>query len=191
MAATPAYNYDELTAFAEPLGLVVNCPYEKDNTTYHIIGKGVIVELLVGAHPTSVKSEIKKYHRYCVRRGEPFVHPFTRQMVRRNFSHTRDVMEAFQAATYIPPSAYYKNAYSVSDQKFIMMRIYGEQNGRCAYCHNSISFKDGTIDHIVPYSRGGIDNPANWAFACSPCNNRKGSMTATEFHAQRSQTTGV
>ena len=34
------------------------------------------------------------------------------------------------------------------------------------------------VEHIVPVSRGGADDPANLALACRACNVRKGDATA-------------
>lgn len=50
--------------------------------------------------------------------------------------------------------------------------------GPCAYCGD---WTASSVDHIVPRSRGGGDNPANLASACWPCNQRKGALTADEF----------
>lgn len=38
-----------------------------------------------------------------------------------------------------------------------------------------------TIDHIVPVSRGGDDNPDNLVLACQSCNSSKGSQPYAEF----------
>lgn len=40
----------------------------------------------------------------------------------------------------------------------------------CAYCGGD----GGTIDHIVPISRGGDNSPENLAASCRRCNSRKG-----------------
>lgn len=42
-----------------------------------------------------------------------------------------------------------------------------------------------TVDHILPRTRGGKDEPANWAVCCLPCNMAKGNKTAEEFRALR------
>lgn len=39
----------------------------------------------------------------------------------------------------------------------------------------------GTRDHIIPRSKGGIDNPVNIVQACHKCNSIKGSRTLSEF----------
>lgn len=37
------------------------------------------------------------------------------------------------------------------------------------------------IDHAIPVSRGGTDQPNNLTWACHDCNTRKGAQTYTEF----------
>lgn len=53
-----------------------------------------------------------------------------------------------------------------------------ERDGaRCRYCGSA---KHPTIDHVVPKSRGGSDEPANLVVACRSCNARKGDRTPGE-----------
>lgn len=40
-----------------------------------------------------------------------------------------------------------------------------------------------TVDHVVPLSDNGLDDPSNYAMCCSRCNNRKGSMSEAEYLA--------
>ncbi|MBC6477767.1 MAG: HNH endonuclease [Hormoscilla sp. GM7CHS1pb] len=49
----------------------------------------------------------------------------------------------------------------------------------CEYCHSPeyISPDRFTIDHIVPQSLGGSDEPDNLALACSRCNGRRYNFT--------------
>ncbi len=50
---------------------------------------------------------------------------------------------------------------------------------RCAYCHaTSVPLQ---VEHLIPRARGGSDRVANLTLACEPCNQRKGSQTASEF----------
>ena len=45
----------------------------------------------------------------------------------------------------------------------------------CEYCHTSERWQyvRFTIDHVVPVTRGGTDDPDNLALACFHCNRRK------------------
>lgn len=52
---------------------------------------------------------------------------------------------------------------------------------RCWYCGCSgIVFE---LDHIMPRSRGGSDDPENLVPACGPCNRSKGARTPEEWAA--------
>lgn len=65
-------------------------------------------------------------------------------------------------------------------------------NRRCTYCNtltllpikgHVASWDMCTVDHVIPLCDEGPDNPSNWAICCYRCNNRKGSMSETEFRA--------
>lgn len=47
----------------------------------------------------------------------------------------------------------------------------------CAYCSKAA----GTVDHVVPSSRGGESSWENMVACCSPCNVKKGSKTLEEL----------
>ena len=51
--------------------------------------------------------------------------------------------------------------------------------GYCEYC--GAEDRELTVDHIVPRSRGGADEPYNFAVACRSCNSSKGARDVTEF----------
>lgn len=48
---------------------------------------------------------------------------------------------------------------------------------RCGYC-NAVA---GTVDHILPRSRGGVDSWENLVACCLRCNNVKGDRTPAEM----------
>jgi len=50
----------------------------------------------------------------------------------------------------------------------------------CAYCGAT---GDLTVDHVVPFSRGGRNVPENLTTACRSCNSRKSFRTGAEFRA--------
>lgn len=54
-----------------------------------------------------------------------------------------------------------------------------EYGGRCAYCGERPDSL--TVDHVVPFARGGTNEIDNIVPACSPCNRLKGTQTAVEF----------
>ena len=56
--------------------------------------------------------------------------------------------------------------------------IYERDGYRCRYCGG---YEGGlSLDHIMPWSRGGSDDPSNLATACAPCNTKKRNRTPEE-----------
>lgn len=50
-----------------------------------------------------------------------------------------------------------------------------KQNGCCLYCGAKIKWRETQweIDHFIPVSRGGTNDPSNIVVACMPCNRSK------------------
>ncbi|TQI72931.1 HNH endonuclease [Bosea sp. AK1] len=61
-------------------------------------------------------------------------------------------------------------------------QIYRRDGYLCAYCKTV----DGQfeIDHIVPVTRGGSNDPDNLCVACKPCNSSKGDRLLSEWHGR-------
>jgi len=53
--------------------------------------------------------------------------------------------------------------------------------GRCYYCGRKVTFKELSMDHLVPLARGGRSTKSNLVPACKDCNNRKKSMMPLEW----------
>lgn len=58
----------------------------------------------------------------------------------------------------------------------------------CAYCKDEMTWERGydnsaTLDHIIPLSRGGQNQPANKLRVCQECNYDKGHLTIGEYMA--------
>ena len=60
---------------------------------------------------------------------------------------------------------------------FVCMR----DDSRCAYCETQVAFILGTVDHVLPRSRGGTNCESNLVWCCEPCNTAKGTMTGLEY----------
>lgn len=59
-------------------------------------------------------------------------------------------------------------------------RIFVRDGFRCQYCSHKFSPQELTLDHIIPKSRGGSDEPENLVAACVPCNQQKDDNTPDE-----------
>ena len=62
--------------------------------------------------------------------------------------------------------------------------LYGKQEGNCAGCKHHFPFRNLTVDHIVPQSKGGTDHLDNLQLLCSACNSTKGTISQAAFHAK-------
>jgi len=57
---------------------------------------------------------------------------------------------------------------------------YRAQKGKCYYCGREVG-KNYHVDHIIPLSRGGTNDPSNLVIACPECNVRKGGRMPHEW----------
>ena len=62
--------------------------------------------------------------------------------------------------------------------------LFGRQEGLCAGCRVMFPFRNMTIDHLIPQSRGGTDHLNNLQVMCNACNSMKGVGTQEEFIAK-------
>jgi len=64
------------------------------------------------------------------------------------------------------------------------MQILEEQSYLCYFDHCKADIKGHvTLEHLLPFSRGGTNEPANIVGACEPCNYAKAGKTVEEFEA--------
>ena len=59
--------------------------------------------------------------------------------------------------------------------------IYGQQEGKCIGCNYYFPFRNMTIDHIIPQSKGGTDHKENLQLLCNACNSTKSTRSQSEF----------
>ena len=53
-------------------------------------------------------------------------------------------------------------------------QLFGKQEGRCGGCRVAFPFRNFTVDHVVPQSKGGSDHLDNLQLLCGACNSVKG-----------------
>ena len=61
--------------------------------------------------------------------------------------------------------------------------LFGLQEGKCNGCEVLFPFRNMTIDHILPRSRGGSDAPDNLQLLCGACNSTKSNRTQQDLIA--------
>lgn len=61
-----------------------------------------------------------------------------------------------------------------------IQRLFSLQQGKCAGCKCNLP-KSYHVDHVVPQSKGGSNDPLNLQLLCPPCNIRKHVKSQTEF----------
>jgi 5-methylcytosine-specific restriction endonuclease McrA len=61
-----------------------------------------------------------------------------------------------------------------SNTSFSRSNVYCRDNYICQYCKQMFSYKELTLDHVIPKSKGGKTEWTNVVSACKKCNNQKG-----------------
>ncbi len=59
--------------------------------------------------------------------------------------------------------------------------LYGQQEGKCNGCRVLFPYRNMTVDHETPQSKGGGDNIENLQLLCGACNSMKGAGTQEEL----------
>jgi HNH endonuclease len=144
---------EDLRSAAKPYGLQVKeCGFGH----IQIHGKG----LLVNYYPGSKKQSA-------------YVSGTTRR-----YNHVSPA-RAIQMALEPPPMAtadrkqQRKNYRNIKTALFRKNEFFGKPNV-CHWCKVVLTLDTGTIDHLIPLARGGLDNANNRVLACESCNRERG-----------------
>lgn len=57
--------------------------------------------------------------------------------------------------------------------RFSKYNVFLRDEYECQYCHTGINNKTGTLDHVIPLSKGGKTSWTNIVTACQACNYKK------------------
>jgi len=69
------------------------------------------------------------------------------------------------------------------NKKEVKHTLFGQQEGICKGCLLPFPYRNFTIDHIRPVSKGGQDIESNLQLLCGACNSTKGNRTMEELIA--------
>ena len=81
---------------------------------------------------------------------------------------------AIRSANELPDSI--EESKRRGNYKKYRVRLYRKSN-LCSLCHKPMTFDEASVDHIIPISRGGMNNPNNYQLSHKRCNNDKGNQT--------------
>lgn len=65
--------------------------------------------------------------------------------------------------------------------KDVREMIYNNADERCYLCGRKITYKDMSLDHVIPLAMGGADEVENLTCTCFTCNQFKGSILQNDF----------
>ncbi len=65
--------------------------------------------------------------------------------------------------------------------RFIRHYVYERDEYRCQYCRSMFKADALTIDHLIPLSLGGLDEPINYVTCCVQCNQSKSNLPLDRF----------
>lgn len=69
--------------------------------------------------------------------------------------------------------------------------LHETQGGICHYCNRHVTLAEWSVDHRMPYFRGGTNAKTNRIGCCRSCNGHKAFLTEEEFIALQPGTRGI
>lgn len=97
---------------------------------------------------------------------------YKRNWFNRNKEYAKKIKSERRAREYNAPGSHTENDIRL---------IYESQRGRCWYCQKEIAINNMHIDHRVPLSRGGSNDPDNLVATCAHCNLSKNNRLPHEW----------
>lgn len=124
--------------------------------------KGVTVELKADGHFHLQGALLVNYYPFSAKRTAYVANTV------KGSQHV-DMKQAIKMACEMPPITKVKRkSYKAIKLKMLRKRT------TCHWCQCQLTEETATVDHVIPLSRGGLDNANNRVLACEPCNNGRG-----------------
>jgi len=100
--------------------------------------------------------------------------------------YTEEIWKSVATEFVVPSVVRLLNFYKIPNRIYRLSKrnIFARDNWTCQYCKTKLSTSNGTLDHIVPRSKGGESSWENLVTAWKPCNSRKGNKTPNEAGMQ-------
>lgn len=74
-----------------------------------------------------------------------------------------------------------KNRAGGSRRSKQLRRILFKKSPNCYHCQRVLTPLEATLEHLIPYSKGGRSNLTNCVLACEPCNIARGNTDLAEW----------
>lgn len=89
---------------------------------------------------------------------------------------------------YLPSSAFIRVRMDSSAWRRVKIAAWDRSDGHCWYCGDRMNpFRDFSVDHVVPISSGGVDEPTNLVPCCRSCNGGKRDRSLESFRAMQAK----
>lgn len=88
----------------------------------------------------------------------------------RSVSNSFNLPSVLRLKSYVRPKR-------MDGVRFCRENVYIRDLHTCQYCAKKLSFRELTIDHVIPASHGGPKNWTNVVAACRDCNQKKANRT--------------
>jgi 5-methylcytosine-specific restriction endonuclease McrA len=76
------------------------------------------------------------------------------------------------------------------NQKRAKMRLY-RRSQKCRWCGKPLTLEEATVDHVIPLSKGGLDQDNNRVISCEPCNrDRRNDMPNSKYRQRKADDDG-
>jgi 5-methylcytosine-specific restriction endonuclease McrA len=104
-------------------------------------------------------------------RAEYYARPGVRDRIKASQEKSRSAPARREKARV--RSQHRRKMHGVKDITLrVVVGIYNAQGGRCYLCNQELTF-EYEVDHFIPVTKGGTNNPGNLRLACKECNRNK------------------